>query len=354
MALIDYLAEGTAGTNVATSTIISTPAGYQASSVSAGTGNPAHVFSDEQAQSGATSIKMVTAATTAGIVRLPFAGTAATQGAVTFSHYSVTAPTALLNIANIRTSSGSPLRIGVNAARAVTVASSTATLAQTADGAWATGRQNHIQVWVNLATGDVSVSVFAGTSRVPTGTLSGNYSLGATGTLSAVDVGTPQNAPTGGYTHYFDTIRLDDGRTSQIPFLLPASSGDVRPIPGAGSGASGWTVFGGAADEGTALSDSDAGTGVESPDITSTATERIYPLAAMTARSTLTLTLTGVQLTTGTATCQVKVYQGSTVIATKSLTATTTATDRTVSLTSPEVAAITDWTDLRVGIRAVL
>lgn len=355
MTLRDWLFEGTAGANVSTSTIVSTPAGLQASTTSAG-GNPSHTFSNERVQAGDTSIKMTTAASTTGIVRLPFHGTTSPKFAVTISHYTDTALLAALTFANVRGSAGTStgFRLGVNANGSVFLASSTGNVAATAPGAYVVGQWNHFELVGDLSTGYAKLNVYRGTSRTPVATLEGSYVFTTEGNAAAVDLGSPQailSGQTGGLTHWFDSVRLDDGRETPIPFLLPASSGNVSVLPGAGTGSSGWTVFGGAADEGSALNDGNSATGIESPDITTTASERRFPLAPMVPRTSLTLTLTGVQLTSGSASPQVRVYCGATLIATKALAATTTPTTRTVSLTPDEVAAITDWADLSIGIR---
>jgi hypothetical protein len=355
MTLRDWLFEGPAGTNVSTSTIVSTPAGLQASTTSAG-GNPSHTFSNERVQAGDTSIKMTTAASTTGIVRLPFHGTASPKFAVTISHYTDTTLLAALTFANVRSSLGTAtgFRLGVGTTGRVFLASSTGNVAQTAEGAYVVGQWNHFELVGDLSTGAVKLNVYRGTSRTPVATIEGTYVFTAEGNAVALEIGSPQAilaGQTGGLTHWFDSARLDDGRETAIPFILPASSGNVSVLPGAGSGGSGWTVFGGAPDEGVALNDGNASTGIESPDITSTAVERKFALAPMVPRSSLTLTLTGVQLTSGSASPQVRVYCGATLIATKTLTATTTPTTRTVSLTPDEVAAITDWADLSIGIR---
>jgi hypothetical protein len=355
MTLRDWLFEGPAGTNVSASTVVSTPSGLQAATTSAG-GNPSHTFSNERVQSGDTSIRMTTAAGTTGIVRLPFYGTASPKFAMTVSHYTDTALLAALTLANVRGSAGnsSGFRLGVSTTGRVFLGSSTGNVAQTDEGVYVVGQWNHFELVGDLSTGAVSLKVYRGTSRTPVAALAGSYVFTAEGNATAVDLGTPQavlSAQTGGMTHWFDSVRLDDGRETPIPFLLPPSSGNVSVLPGAGTGSTGWSVFGGAADEGTALNDGNSSTGIESPDITTTALERRFALAPMVPRSSLTLTLTGVALTSGSASPQVRVNCGTTLIATKSLTATTTPTTRTVSLTPEEVAAITDWTDLSIGIR---
>jgi hypothetical protein len=360
MTLRDWRFEGTPASNATAALIVSTPSGLQAASSSAGTGNPAHQFSAEKVQDGDTSIKMVTSVSTAGLVRLPFYGTASPKFALTLSHYTDTTLLAALTIANVRGSTGtaSGFRLAINTNGSVFLASSTATVATTAAGVYVVGQWHHFEIVGDLSTGAVTLNVYRGSSRTSVATIAGTYVFTTEGNAVAVDIGTPQNvlsAQTGGMTHWFDSVRMDDGRESPIPFILPASSGNVSVLPGAGSGGSGWTVFGGAADEGTALNDGNSATGIESPDITSTANERKFSLAAMVPRSSLTLTLTGVALTSGSASPQVRVYVGSTLIATKSLTATTTPTTRTVSLTTDEVAAITaisgGWENLVVGIR---
>lgn len=134
---------------------------------------------------------------------------------------------------------------------------------------------------------------------------------------------------------------------------FPPTSGDATPVAGPGTGDSGWVPMGGAASEGEALSDDLASTYVESPDITSTATERIYTLARMTPRNGLTLTFPSTDVTAVGPSVSVRLYSAGTLVASKPLTVTTSKTNPAVTFTAGEVASV-NWNSLSFGLRAVL
>lgn len=140
---------------------------------------------------------------------------------------------------------------------------------------------------------------------------------------------------------------------AEVRVPSPVASGIV-PVDRT-TGNSGWGIIGGAASQAAALGDGDAGTLVESPDVTSTASVRRFRLAPMSARSSMVITIGGALMTaSGSHACKVRVGSGSTQVKEVSLPATTSSADYTVTLTAGEVAAITDWGAVWVELVAVL
>jgi hypothetical protein len=135
-------------------------------------------------------------------------------------------------------------------------------------------------------------------------------------------------------------------KTTEVRVPNPAST--VMPLTGQASGASGWGIVGSASDQGSAVSDSDGATMVESPDITGTASARRFRLPPMAARSALTITLRGAILTaTGPTGCKARVGSGSTQHAEYTIAPTTSSSDITVPASPTDqatlAAAVTDW-----------
>ena len=151
------------------------------------------------------------------------------------------------------------------------------------------------------------------------------------------------------------TDNLGASTTATTEIRVPSTSA-MSPIAGAGSGDSGWTIYGGAATQGDALKDGSSTTGVESPDMTSTPSKRRWRLGPMNPRSALKVTLSDTLLTAAsTHTSKVRVFSGSTQITERSLaTVSTTPSAPTIDLTAGEVAAITDWGNVQIEAEAVL
>lgn len=166
-----------------------------------------------------------------------------------------------------------------------------------------------------------------------------------------------------------DTVTDNGGATGEataevrVPTTTNATT--LASYTPAGSGGA-WTVAGGAGSEGAALGDGSGTTYVESPDITSTASERRWRIQPMTTRSGYRFTLLGISVTTtDTHSSTIRVYQGDTLITERATTTlkrvsdnattnlTTTPTDLYLDLTSGEVSAITDPGSLWLAIRTV-
>lgn len=143
------------------------------------------------------------------------------------------------------------------------------------------------------------------------------------------------------------------------------SSGPVRPIAGAGSGSTGWSILGGAASEGAALNDTGATrllTGIISPEIAAGATsERIFqlaPLTPFTSGQTFEIDILGDTISTPAPTVRLRFYNGSTIVATKTVVlpqgladGSAPTTPETVVLTATETAALNPLA-IRIGIQA--
>lgn len=172
-------------------------------------------------------------------------------------------------------------------------------------------------------------------------------------------------APAAGNVVTLQCVATDNGgatvtKLTEVRVPIAGSTAAV-PLPGAGAGGSAWTIIGGSASEGAALNDGNTATLVESADMTSTPQERIFRLQPMNSRSALVVTVSNAVLTsTATHTSKVRVYQGTlasgvTQVAEGSISAvSTSASSPTYSLTTGELAAITDWGDVRVSLVASL
>jgi hypothetical protein len=122
------------------------------------------------------------------------------------------------------------------------------------------------------------------------------------------------------------------------------TTGVAKPLSGYNATAASWTLIGGGASVGATLNDGSSTTRIESPDITSTASEQFVRLAPMSTRASGTLTLTDVVLTASASNSdKLRLHTGATQVAEKTLPATTTDTAPTFAFLSGEIAAVTDW-----------
>ncbi len=172
-------------------------------------------------------------------------------------------------------------------------------------------------------------------------------------------------APAAGNVVTLQCVATDNGgatvtQTTEVRVPITGSTAAV-PIPGPGTVGGAYNLIGGAADEGTALNDSNPATLVESLDLTSIAQVRIFRLQPMNSRSSFQVALSGAVLTAAaTHTSSMRVYQGhgaaaAIQIASASLAAVnTTASNPSYTLTAGELAGITDWGDVRVGLVPVI
>lgn len=158
----------------------------------------------------------------------------------------------------------------------------------------------------------------------------------------------------------------DGGPTTVYHEIRTPTSGDVSIIDVAldAPGDSGWTIYGGAGSQAAALNDGSATTGVESPDVPTSPLVHYWRTGPMLPRDALRLYIDKALLTaSGTQHTKFRVTQGpdNTLIAEVASSAlkdqfTAAVSDLSLSsqdlyfdLTAPQVAAITDWGDLRVG-----
>jgi hypothetical protein len=193
---------------------------------------------------------------------------------------------------------------------------------------------------------------------------------------SALDSTSPAAKLTAGAVGNLYTVQCsvtDNGgevttRTTEV--RVPAAV-DVAPLAGSGfeGGAAGWTIIGGSSSQGAALADGSSSTRVESPDLTSTPLARWWRLKPMTARAALRITLSDAVLTAaGAHTSKVQVLKSAslTLVAERATSALKRTSDGATSdlttsdqslyleLTPAELAAITDWGDVRVAVVPVV
>src|SRR5690606_38753039 len=120
--------------------------------------------------------------------------------------------------------------------------SSGTVLGSTVSGAWAIDRWNRIELkWDNSggsAAGVADLEVFNADGDTPTGTASvSGVNLGTANTAS-IDVGNPNLASFSG-THYFDSVQMDNGRTTFIgPYVVVNQAPEVTAGPAQTLGAS--------------------------------------------------------------------------------------------------------------------
>lgn len=149
------------------------------------------------------------------------------------------------------------------------------------------------------------------------------------------------------------TVTDNDGATSSaVAEVRVPTSGDVKPISGLAAVYPGslWTNVGGAADEGAALNDASDSTYVESPALTSTATEMRVRLDPATTRANLSVTFRVAQDTAGTIVAKGRIYQGNTMLQEWTLPTTTSPADQVCALSAGTIAAITDWGNLYAAV----
>lgn len=216
---VDYMLEGTPSSTATTASVVSTPSGFTALTVSPGTGGSAS-YSDTYAQAGVTSLQVFTPGSGSSAVRLPFAAPSL-QGAIRFYHRIQAELPAALVIGSVRHSGGQLFRIAISASGAALLQDSTGTtIATSAAGAWASGRWNRIEVVFTVATastGIATLNVYDGNGDTPTGTASTTTGNLGTAQATSVDLAGPVTSSfTSGVTQWFDSVALEDGATSEI------------------------------------------------------------------------------------------------------------------------------------------
>lgn len=149
----------------------------------------------------------------------------------------------------------------------------------------------------------------------------------------------------------------DGGISTDTVEVRVLTTGNATILPGNGTGDA-WSIIGGSATQGAALADGSTTTRVESGDMSTTASVHQWRVAPMASRSALLVALSATVLTTAipgghSDTSVARLYSGTTQVAQWSLAATTTDQTVNYNLTSGEIAAITDWGELYVQVRAV-
>jgi hypothetical protein len=220
------------GSTLNTTNVVSQDAAT-ASVVTAGAGGTI-TSSDTHVHSGVTSARFVGGGSVTSVMRLPFVGAAA-AGAVSVYHRSGTLTS--LDIINVRHASGQLFRIAISGTGAIQVKDASGTvLGSTASGAWAIDRWNRIEAkWDNSggsAAGVIDVEVYVGDDTAsPTGELSlSGVNLG-TAQAATMDIGSPNLFSYTG-THWFDSIQMDNGRTTFIgPYVVINQAPEVTAGP---------------------------------------------------------------------------------------------------------------------------
>ena len=149
----------------------------------------------------------------------------------------------------------------------------------------------------------------------------------------------------------------NDGNPSEadtVTIYVP-TTGEVLPVEDVnGTGVGTWTITGGSATHGAALSDSSDSTFVTAPDATASADTLRIPLRPSVVRSAPTLTVRVAKTTSAALTVDVRLYEGTTLRKTwAGITVTTSAADVALTLTTAEADAITDWNALAVEFSQV-
>lgn len=149
------------------------------------------------------------------------------------------------------------------------------------------------------------------------------------------------------------TVTDNGGATAfdTVTVAVPrAGSATSRPLAGAGTGGA-WTNTGGAASAGAALADESDTTYLESPALSGSETAYRVRLDPSGARATANVKLK-LWTDTGTANTTIRLIEGSTTRQTWTQALTTTITEYTFALSTPTIAAISDWGNLYVEVGA--
>lgn len=185
------------------------------------------------------------------------------------------------------------------------------------------------------------------------------YPTSGAPTLSGASTATATfTAGSAGSLYILQYTATDNGGASTsgtVEVRVPSTATTITTLPArAGTGDSGWSVVGGSSTEGDALGDSNSSTGVDSPAMTGTQSKRRWRLAPMAARTSFSFSVDGYLTAVGSHTSLIRLYSGSTLIKEASLPYTGSTATYTTTLTSGEVASITDWGALYVEEVAVL
>lgn len=223
-----WLLDSTNGTTVVRAALLSVD-GVAATTVNTG-GSPGTITYSSTAHAGSTSARMVGGGTATQQIRLPFvAGSAA--GAISFYHRAATLPPSTYLLLNVRHSGGELFRVGINASGSLEIHSAAGIqIASSPANGWAVNRWNRIEVVFNNAggvgAGTVTASVFNGDSTTAPGSATSSTADLGTAVATTIDLGTPQQS-TSTWEHFFDSIQMDNGRTTFIGPYLAATPAPV-------------------------------------------------------------------------------------------------------------------------------
>jgi hypothetical protein len=226
------------GSTLNTSNVISSDA-VAATLVNPGTGGSI-TSTDTPAHAGDTSARLVGGGAGSCVLRLPFPAAAA-AGAISLYHYAGTLTT--MDIISVRHASGQLFRIGISGTGAVQIKdSSGGVLGSTSSGAWEIDRWNRIEChWDNSggsAAGTATLEVYNGDSTTPIDSAAVTGGNLGTAAAATIDLGNPNLTIFSG-THYFDSVQMDNGRTSFIgPYVVVNQAPEVTAGPAQTLGAS--------------------------------------------------------------------------------------------------------------------
>lgn len=342
------------GTTLSTSNIANDGATQNASVVSPGSGGTI-VSSNTHALEGGLSLKSTGGGAGAGpTTRLPLPSSSLTGGH-RFYVYKDTAFGATTDIWIPRVDGSTiAFRVGVDSSGRCFVrpAAGGAVIAQTATGAFVAGRLNRFELTYTIATsttGSFTLNVYTGQNTAAAGTCTSSAANLGTAAATLVDFGTPADGTTT-YALWFDRIALSDAASSPGRYTTgtsPVYPADVTTNSGA------WTYTGGGSSLEQSLGDGSDSTYILNPGST---TGEVITLLLAPLSSGNVVVSARVALDTGQPNGDVRceLLQGaSTVVATWTQTiVSTTFTDVSHTLSSGELAAVTDRADLRLRITA--
>lgn len=149
------------------------------------------------------------------------------------------------------------------------------------------------------------------------------------------------------------TDNLGSTANDTVEIRVPvAGAATARHIVADGTGTGTWTKGGGSATDGAALNDETDTTYVESPALSGTEVSRRIRIAPSASKATAQFK-ERLWTDTGTATATLRLYEGNTLRQSWTQGLTTTATEYTFSVSSPTIAAISDWSNLYLELGVV-
>lgn len=182
-----------------------------------GTGTGTFIARASHARLGTCSAEVAAAAGASGQMRLPFPASH-DVGVVNFYHFAAAGPGTNAMIASWRTGAGPVFRVGVGGAAntKIVIQDAAPTIVGTSTGSITFNQLNRWEVVYDRTAGNVTVNVYSlDTTSSPMATLTvTGQSIGSASYVN-LDVGNP-TAVANAWTQYFDVVRMDTGRTTEI------------------------------------------------------------------------------------------------------------------------------------------